>query len=166
VNLLIRKVQPEDAEAIVNILNPIIESGAYTVLDIPLSVEFEREYIAGFPERGVFCVAEQRQDHAILGLQSIEPFATYTHAFDHVGVVGTFVNLSHRREGIGTHLSKIAFEAARHADYEKLFTYVRADNLASLSFHRKLGFRIVGTAQRQAKIREKYIDEVIIERPL
>lgn len=163
-NLLIRKAQPEDAEAIIDILNPIIESSAYTVLDTPLSVEFEREYITGFPERGVFCVAERRQDHAILGLQSIEPFATYTHAFDHVGVIGTFVDLSHRREGVGTHLSKTTFEAARREGYEKLFTYVRADNLASLAFHRKLGFCIVGMAQRQARIGERYVDEVIIEK--
>jgi L-amino acid N-acyltransferase YncA len=163
-DLLIRKARPEDAEAIVGILNPIIESGAYTVLDTPLSVEFEREYIASFPERGVFYVAERRQDHAILGLQSIEPFATYTHAFDHVGIAGTFVSLSHQREGIGTRLSETAFEAARRKGYEKLFTYVRADNVASLAFHLKLGFCIVGTAQRQARIRERYIDEVIIER--
>jgi L-amino acid N-acyltransferase YncA len=162
-DLLIRKAQPEDAEAIVSILNSIIESSAYTVLDTPLSVEFEREYIASLPERGVFCVAERKQDHSILGLQSIEPFATYTHAFDHVGVIGTFVNLSHRREGIGTHLSRITFEAARRTGYEKLFTYVRADNLASLAFHLKLGFRIVGTAQKQAKIGKRYIDEVIVE---
>lgn len=162
-DLLIRKVQMEDAEAIVGILNPIIESGTYTVLDTPLSVDSEREYIARFSERGVFCVAERKQDRAILGLQSIEPFATYTHAFNHVGVIGTFVDLSHRREGIGTHLSKVTFAAARRKGYEKLFTYVRADNPASLAFHRKMGFRIVGTAQRQAKIGKRYTDEVIIE---
>ncbi|MBN1812844.1 MAG: GNAT family N-acetyltransferase [Anaerolineae bacterium] len=161
---LIRKVRPEDAEAIIIILNPIIESGAYTVLDTPLSATFEREYITSFPDRGVFYVAERRRDHTILGLQSIEPFATYTHAFDHVGVIGTFVDLSHRRQGVGTHLSKITFEAARRVGYEKLFTYVRADNLASRAFHLKLGFRIVGTAQRQARIGERYVDEVIIER--
>jgi L-amino acid N-acyltransferase YncA len=162
-DLLIRKAQIEDAEAIVGVLNPIIESGAYTVLDTPLSVESEREYIASFPERGVFYVAERKQGHSILGLQSIEPFATYTHAFDHVGTIGTFVALSHRREGIGTHLSKVTFAAARHRGYEKLFTYVRADNPASLAFHRKLGFHVVGTAQRQAKIGKRYTDEVIIE---
>lgn len=165
-DLLIRKARPEDAEAIVGILNPIIESSAYTVLDTPLSVELEREYIASFPNRGVFHVAERPQDHTILGLQSIEPFATYTHAFDHVGVIGTFVDLSHRREGIGSRLFETTSEAARRERYEKLFTHIRADNLASLAFHRKLGFRVVGTAQRQAKIGKRYIDEVIIERPL
>ena len=46
--MLIREVRPEDAEAIVRILNPIIEAGVYTVMDTPLTVEFEREYIEKF----------------------------------------------------------------------------------------------------------------------
>jgi hypothetical protein len=45
-DLLIRKVRPDDAEAIVCVLNPIIETGLYTVLDTSFTVEAEREYIA------------------------------------------------------------------------------------------------------------------------
>jgi L-amino acid N-acyltransferase YncA len=163
-DILIREVQPDDAEAIVGILNPIIEAGVYTVLDAPFTAEAERDYIVSFPRRGVFYVAERRQDQRIVGLQSIEPFATYTRVFDHVGVVGTYVDLAHQGQGIGTRLSEVVFEAARRKGYEKLFTYVRADNLASLAFYLKLGFRIVGTAQRQAKLGERYVDEIVIER--
>ena len=163
-DLLIREVRLEDAEAIVRILNPIIEAGSYTVLDAPLTTEAEREYIAGFPERGVFHVAECHQDQRIVGFQSAEPFATYTRAFDHVAVVGTFVDLAERRRGIGLCLSEATFEAARRKGYEKIFTYVRADNTAALAFHLKLGFRLVGTAQRQAKLHGKYVDEIIIEK--
>jgi len=50
--------------------------------------------------------------------------------------------------------------------YEKIFTYVRADNPAGLVAYLHQGFRIVGTAQRQAKIRGQYVDEIIIERML
>lgn len=163
-DLLIREVQPDDAQAIVRILNPIIEAGVYSVFDTPLTVEAEREYIVNFPQRGVFYVAEDRQEQKVAGFQSMEPFATYTRAFDHVAVLGTYVDLSHRRQGIGLRLSEATFEAARGKGYEKLFTYVRADNLESLTFYLKLGFRIVGTAQKQAKIGQKYVDEVIIEK--
>ncbi len=164
--LLIRPVCPEDAEAIVAIFNPIIAAGIYTVFDTPFTAEAEREYIEHFPPRGVFYVAERGEDHRVVGFQSMEPFATYTHAFDHVGVIGTFIDLAQRRQGIGTRLSKVTFEAARGKGYEKLFTYVRADNPASLAFHLRLGFRIVGTAQRQAKIAGRYIDEIVIEKLL
>jgi len=162
-NLVVRDVRPDDAEAIVSILNPIVEAGVYTVLDVPFTIEEEREYIESFPPRGVFHVAERPRDGEIVGLQSIEPFATYTHAFDHVAVMGTYVSLSYLRQGIGRRMSEVTFEAARHKGYEKIFTYVRADNPGSLAFHVELGFRIVGTAERQAKTGPRYVDEVIIE---
>lgn len=44
--LLVREVRPQDAEGNVNIVNPIIEAGEYTVLDAPLTVEEEREFIS------------------------------------------------------------------------------------------------------------------------
>ena len=110
--LLIREVRLDDAEAIVSILNPIIKAGLYTVLDAPLTPQAEREFIANFPKRGIFHVAERRQDGAAVGIQTIEPFDTYTGAFDHVAVMGTFVELSQRRQGIGTRLSEATFEAA------------------------------------------------------
>jgi len=163
-DLLIREVRPDDAEAIVDILNPIIQAGVYTVLDTPFTVEAEREYIENFPQRGVFHVAECRADRKVVGFQSVEPFATYTHAFDHVAVIGTFVHLSYLRQGIGTRLSEVTFETAKGLGYEKFFTYVRADNPASLAFHLKLGFHVVGMAQRQARFGQTYVDEVIIEK--
>ncbi len=164
--LEIRPVCLEDAEGIVAILNPIIQAGIYTALDAPLSAEEERAYIANFPPRGVFHVASSPELGRIVGLESLEPFATYTHAFDHVGVIGTFVDLPLRRLGIGSRLSEATFAAARRLGYEKIFTYVRADNRPSLVFHMKLGYRIVGTAQRQARVGTGYVDEIIIEKSL
>lgn len=163
---LVREARLDDAEAITDILNPIIEAGIYTVLDTPFTPEAEREYIANFPKRGVFYVAEDHQDQQLVGFQSVEPFATYTRAFAHVGTIGTFVELSRRRQGIGMCLSEVTFETIKPLGYQKLFTYVRADNPASLAFHLKLGFRIVGTAHRQAKFDQRYVDEIIIEKLL
>ena len=162
--LSIRPVRPEDAEAIVGILNPIIQAGCYTVLDTPLTVEAERAYIVAFPPRGVFYVAEEARTHRLVGLQSAEPYATYTHAFDHVAVMGTYVDLALRRQGIGRRLSEVTFAAAREKGFEKILTYVRADNGAALSFYLQLGFRIIGTAERQARCGGAYVDEVLIEK--
>ena len=55
-------------------------------------------------------------------------------------------------------------ESARGKEYEKIFTFVRADNREALQFYLKLGFRVVGTAERQARIGGNYVDEVIIEK--
>ena len=162
--LSIREARPEDAEEIVRILNAIVEARLYTVFDTPFTVQAEREYISSFPERGVFHVAVRPSDGALVGLQSMEPFATYTHAFDHVGVLGTYVDLECRRQGIAKLLFEATFEVARRKGYEKIFTYVRADNSAALQTYLHHGFRIVGTAQRHAKIDDRHIDEIIIEK--
>ena len=93
VELLIRDARPEDAAGIVAVFNPIIEAGAFTLFDAPFSVEAELSYIAGLAPRDIFHVAIRTTDNAVVGFQSMSPFATYTHAFDHVGVIGTYVDL-------------------------------------------------------------------------
>lgn len=163
-DLLVREVGPEDAEAIVGILNPIIEAGIYTALDTPFTAETERDYILNLPPRGLFHVAVRPREQKVVGFQSMEPFATYTHAFDHVGVLGTYVDLSCRRQGIASRLFEVTFEAARRKGYEKIFTFIRADNSAALATYLNQGFHVVGTAKRQAKLNGRYVDEIIIER--
>jgi L-amino acid N-acyltransferase YncA len=162
----IREARPEDADAIVRILNPIIKAGAYTVFDTPFTVESEREYLLKFPSRGVFLLAVRQSDNRVVGFQSMEPFASYTHAFDHVGVLGTYVDLECRRQGIAATLFHATFAAAVRKGYEKIFTFVRADNPAALQTYIRQGFRTVGTASRQARIGDKYVDEIIIEKQL
>lgn len=161
--LLIRDARPDDAESIVAIFNPIIEAGIYTAFDTPFTAEAEREYLSNLPPRGIFHVAVRRPDQRVVGFQSLEPFAGYTHAFDHVGVLGTYVDLSCRRRGVAGRLFEATFEAARRKGYEKIFTFVRADNEAALAAYLGQGFRTVGTAQRQARINGRYVDEVMIE---
>jgi L-amino acid N-acyltransferase YncA len=162
--LVVREARVEDAPAIVAIMNPIIAAGVYSAFDTPFTIETEQAFIRGFPARGVFHVAMDPVDQRVLGFQSMEPFATYTHAFDHVGTIGTYVDLACRRQGIATALFDATFEAARRKGYEKLFTFVRADNPAALATYLKRGFAIVGTAPRHAKINGVYVDEIIIER--
>lgn len=161
---VVREVRPDDAEAIICILNANIEARVYTAFDTPFTLEGERNYISNFPERGVFNVAIRRRDQQVVGFQSIEPFATYTHAFDHVGVLGTYVDLACRRQGISRSLFQVTFDAARRKGYEKIFTFVRADNVGALATYLEQDFHIVGTAQRQAKVNGRYVDEIIIER--
>jgi L-amino acid N-acyltransferase YncA len=162
--LEIRDARPDDAEAIVAILNPIIAAGVFTAFDTPLTADVEREYIERFPRRGVFVVAATPTDGNIVGFQSMEPFASYTHAFDHVGVLGTYVDHTCRRQGIATQLFRATLAAAVQKGYEKIFTYVRSDNPAALQTYLRQGFQTVGTARRHARIGGRYVDEIIIEK--
>ena len=160
----IREARIEDAEDMVGILNPIIAARIYTALDTQCSVEQQREFIRAFPRRGIFLVAVVTSSNRIVGLQDVSPFGDFTPAFDHVGVIGTFVDLSRRREGIASRLFAATFDAAPKKGYEKFFTYVRADNTAALQTYLRKGFLVVGQAARHAKIDGRYVDEVMIEK--
>ncbi len=161
--LRVRDARPDDAHEIVRVLNPIIEAGTFTVLDTPFSVEEERRFLSSFPPRGIFHVAEDPETGRLSGFQDVSPFADYTHAFDHVGVIGTFVELSRRRQGIAARLFEATFEAARLKGYEKFFTFIRADNPAALATYRRFGFEVIGTARRQARMKDGYVDEILVE---
>jgi L-amino acid N-acyltransferase YncA len=164
--LLIRDVTPADADAIVAILNPIIAARVYTVFDAPFSVEAERDYIMRLPPRGIWKVAVRDTDQRLVGFQVMEPYGPYTRAFDHVGTLGTYVDLELRRHGIASRLFAATFEAAVHKGYEKVFTLVRADNRAALETYLRQGFGIVGTARRHTKIDGRFVDEILIEKQL
>jgi L-amino acid N-acyltransferase YncA len=166
-DLVIRKVSPGDASDIVRIFNPIISAGIYTVLDAPLTIEGQHSYIEALPDRAIFHIAQRTSDGSIVGFQSMAPFPDpYTHAFDHVGVIGTWVDLDCHRQGVAKSLFRAMFESAPKKGYEKIFTYIRADNPIALATYESQGFQIVGRAVRQAKLRGHYIDEMIVERML
>ena len=160
----IRDVRIEDAGEILAILNPIIAARCYTAMDSEFTLEGERNFIRTFPARGSFLAAVDTALNRIVGFQNVSPFGDFTRAFDHVGVIGTYVDLALRRRGIATQLFSATYDAARRKGYEKFFSYVRADNDAALQTYLRQGFRIVGNAERQAKIDGKYIDEIVIEK--
>ena len=162
--MIVREARPDDAAGVVAVLNPIVTAGEPVAFDAPLTAEAERRYLAAFPERGVFYLAVRRADGVVVGFQSTEPFADYTHAFDHVGVIGTYVAPECRRCGVATRLFAATFDAARTRGFEKLFTYIRADNAAALQTYAAQGFQVIGTARRQLKAGDRYVDEVIVER--
>lgn len=162
----VRAAMPDDAAGIVAVFNPIIETGRFTTFTTPFSAAAERAYIESQGPRDIFHVASEPTSGQIVGFQSMSPFPAATDAFAHVGTLGTFVALERRRQGIASALFPATFRVARELGYEKLFTYVRADNPAGLLTYIQHGFRVVGTAQRQAKIRGQYVDEHIIERLL
>lgn len=162
--LLVRNVRPEDAEEIAGVPNPIIEAGCYTAFVSPFTVSDERAFIQNVPARGSFLGAFHAPSEQLRGFQVVTPIASYTSALNHVGEIGTYVSLGHHRQGIAGHLYRATFERAKAKGFEKLLAWVRADNEAGLRSYRKYGFERVGVVKRHAKIGERYLDEIILER--
>ncbi len=162
---VIRPVTPEDAGIVSRILNEIVAGGRHSVLDRTFSEDEERVFIEGFPPRGVFLVAEL-PERGVVAFQALEPYLAGSDAFAHVATMGTWVLESCRRRGLGKALCAVTFAAARENGFEKVFTDIRADNAESLAFHRALGFVEVGSAARQARYGDRYVDIVYVEKDL
>ena len=159
----IRRASADDAAGIADVLNEVIVGGRHSMLDTPFSVEGEREYIETLPERAFIQVAEMSEGD-IVALQTMEPWSGFmTHEFDHVATMGTWVTAPLRRQGVGARLAQASFTAARAMGYEKVLTELRADNLESLAYHLSLGFAVVGTARRHARLHGRDIDVIFIE---
>lgn len=161
-NITVREVQPHDARGIIDILNPIIETKKYSVMVETFTLEEEINFIKNFPERGIFHVATN--EDKVVGFQVIEPISSLTAAFDHVGIIGTYIDLTLRGQGIAKKLFEATFTLAKNKGFEKLTAYVRSDNPVALKTYQSNGFDIIGIAKRQAKIDGAYVDEIFIEK--
>jgi len=155
-----------DAQGVIDVLNPIIIEGKFTILDKTYTRREEKRFIRHFPKSGIFNVSEE--GGVIQGFHVIErKYAPYTSGFNHVGEIGTFVGEAYRRRGVG---KRLILESGRFAigkGYEKLSALIRADNFRSLEFHAALGFEEAGRQKDHFKTREgEYIDEVIMEKSI
>jgi L-amino acid N-acyltransferase YncA len=157
----IRRATMNDARTVVDLINSIVEEGELTSIYPALTVAQEEAFIAGLGPRSVIYLAEEND--ALLAMQAIEPFAPYTRAMDHVGVVATFVYHAHRGQGIGSRLLERTLDFARQQGYEKLIAYVRASNGGGQAFYRARGFLPKMVLERQVKIDGRYDDEVWME---
>jgi L-amino acid N-acyltransferase YncA len=157
----IRRATVDDAQGVVDVINAVIEEGGLTSLYPALSPEQEAAFIGGLGPRSVMYVATV--EDVVFGVQTIEPFAPYTRAMDHVGVLGTYVYRSFRRRGAGRRLFEATLEFARAHGYEKLIIFVRAGNAGAQAFYRRMGFVPKMVLERQVKIEGEYDDEVWME---
>ena len=159
----IRAARPEDATAMSELLNAIIEAGSYTILQGPIAPSVQLEFIESIAERGVFHVAEG-EDGRMLGFQDVSPPPAWAVALRHVGEIGTFIGMGAQGRGVGSLLMRATLEAARAKGFEKLTAMIRADNPRAVGFYLSHGFRPVGTLHRHAFVDGGYVDEVLTER--
>ena len=165
-NILIRNARTSDVEDIVELLNRIIEKGDDTVWDMPCTVEFERQWMEDLRPGSLYNVAQRMDDSKIVGIHMLSPMLRYYRATAHNANMWLLIDLDERGKGIGSFLAKATFEEAKNKGYERVYIQLREDNLNSISFAFKLGFRIIGTAENQAKCYSKYLNLVILEKSL
>ena len=151
----------QDAQQAANLLNSYVEEGRYTALTETQTPDEMRKTIKFLAEHGTFCIAED--GGALLGMQMVFPFGQIP-AFQHVGDIGTYVDLNYHRGGVGRALAENTFESARNVGFLKIIATIRADNHRALEFYKSIGFEYIGLAKKQACVRGVFIDEIFMER--
>ena len=77
---------------------------------------------------------------------------------EHVGMMGTLELKDYRRQGFGKKIAEKTLSFAKLSTYEKIVTFVLADNASALRF-----FKRVGIWKKQAELWRQYKDEIMME---
>ena len=142
-DLRIRPATADDAGALRQILNRIIEIGGTTAFETPLSAaEFDAYFL-----RGAACLsclmAETAQGEA-LGFQALARKAGLAEGW---ADIATFARHQPRTPGVGAALFEATKRAARDLGLAAINATIRADNYAGIPFYEKLGFTTYTVAQ-------------------
>ncbi|HET8786655.1 MAG TPA: GNAT family N-acetyltransferase [Candidatus Limnocylindrales bacterium] len=153
----IRAMRPDDWPAV----KAIYEQGIATKLatfetSAPDWADWDETYL-----RGHRLVAEKRG--AVVGWAALLPVSRRS---CYAGVVedSIYVADSARGRGIGRALMERLLDGADRAGFWTVQASVFAENAASVSFHERCGFRIVGTRERIGRLDGVWRDTVLLER--
>lgn len=134
----IRKVTPDDAEAIVRIYNKYVLETAVSFEDDALSTDEMRRRIETISASHPYFVGEEAG--RVVGYCYVHPWKERT-AYRHTMEVTIYLADEALGRGLGTQLMERLLSACRQEGYHALVACITADNEASLSFHKRFGFR-------------------------
>ncbi len=108
---------------------------------------------------GVYLIAEYQNE--IVGHAFLEPFKL--ESLRHIADLNIAVHLGWQRKGIGKKLLEHLIEwAKRSGGLEKIQLNVRASNFSAISLYQKMGFKEEGRIKNRVKIKDHYIDDLIM----
>lgn len=160
--VIIRHAKVEDAHVIAEAEREIAkEPGFFCSQPSELTDENVINTILDFikDKTGVYLLAEY--EGQIVGHAFLESFRL--ESLRHIADLNIAVHLGWQRKGIGTKLLKhIIGWAKKSSVLEKIQLNVRASNFSAISLYRKMGFREEGRIKNRVKIKDRYIDDVIM----
>jgi phosphinothricin acetyltransferase len=161
----IRPVSPADIPAITRIYAHAVTHGTASFeLEPPDEAEMTRRMQAlvdgGFP----YLVAEA--DHALVGYAyagAYRPRRAYRFSVED----SIYVDAAAHRKGIGRALLTHLIEEAERCGFRQMIAVIGDSNQApSIELHRALGFRMIGAIENVGFKFDRWLDTVLMQRPL
>jgi ribosomal protein S18 acetylase RimI-like enzyme len=110
------------------------------------------------PENLLLVAEDNNRIIAYLTLEQSSEDAT-----KHVCDLGILVHPFYRQQGLGRWLIELAQKQAAVMKYEKIILSVFHNNQPAINTYKKLGFVEVGRRKQQFKIKDEYIDEILMD---
>jgi len=161
-SLTIRQNTSAEADAIKKLINDVASEGVWFVTEryVP-TTEWENVFShpTDFPNH-LLLVAEYQK--RIIGWCRV--FPVFGDKSQHVVDLGIGVAEDRRDQDIGTALMNVAIEWAKRQQFEKITLSVFSINARAIHVFDKVGFVRTGVRYKQFKVRDEYVDEVLMER--
>ena len=160
--LQIREVRDEDAAALCEIFNEVVQDRLETFDSDPRTLEDQQMRIAAAQHdpKHPIVVAELR--NWIAGWAMLAPYDVRI-ALDDIGEVYIYVRRAFRSYGVGRQLMRAAQEAAGKLGYRKLIGRVLVQNQDGLNLCRATGWRDVGRHSAHARLNDGLQDVMLVE---
>ena len=154
----IRKAIQNDAFLIPKIYNKYL--GKATMDTTPRHSDFFQEMMHKLGERETMLVAASKVDFAGYGI--LKKYS-WKIGYQHTGEISIFLDDKFTGRGIGNEMMLLLIDQAKKWNYHHLVSRIMAVNKRSISFHKKLGYEIVGFQKQAGKVGKKWHDIAIMQ---
>lgn len=157
-NITIRKAELKDAFCIIEAEREIAQEPGYFCSQ-PSELNEKAVIQTIQASQSIYLVAEYEGE--IVGHAFLEPYALQS--LRHIADLNIAVNLGWQNKGIGRRLlEQLIDRAKKSSDVEKIQLNVRASNIPAISLYKKMGFQEEGRLKNRVKIKDRYIDDLIM----
>lgn len=159
-----RAAELRDVQRITGIYNQGIEDRVAT-FETRLRDETEMETWLKERESRYKVVVIQDENGIVQGWASINVFHSRC-CYDGIGDLSLYIERNLRGKGLGRRLLAYLIETAEEEGFHKLVLSAFDFNEAAKNLYLSVGFRIVGTYEKQGLLDGKYVDVIIMEKLL
>lgn len=160
----IRPAEASDAEALMAIYNPVVQTSTATFDLVPRTLEQQLDWLADRSGARVVLVAEA-EDRSVAGYAAISPYRERA-AYSTTVEDSVYVHPDHQGRGVGRLLLEAMVDTARAHGFHAMMARIVADHEASIALHAVCGFEIVGHEREVGRKFGRWLDVTLMERLL
>ncbi len=160
----IRPAELSDADAIMAIYNPVVETSTATFDLVPRTLEDQQAWLSDRSGARIVLVAETDEGE-VAGYAALSPYrerAAYATTVED----SVYVADAHHGRGVGRTLLEELVATARAHGFHAMMARIVADHEASIGLHAACGFEVIGHEREVGRKFGRWLDVTLMERLL